>query len=284
MNQFSDSDTMDSEDGIRYKTDNVRTTAKSRKRTSDKDYSDRRRRRSSSKERSRHKRERRSRSPAIKKHKSKHKEKKQSHQNETKNNLIKENSNSIKSCFDSEPVEHCDMIAGPALPPHMINKNNSLSQIVTNSSKQIEDGPVVPSNVDGSNESPQVAMNVGDSVLNSTARDGTSIIGPALPPHLKNRNLTFETITTASSTVENNDDDDDDVYGPLPVDAAKKSNAYIALEERALQMKIDMLNPNKDMANIREEWMIELPNVQKPKLDFKPRQFRPTPAPDMSDR
>jgi 4-hydroxy-L-threonine phosphate dehydrogenase PdxA len=67
----------------------------------------------------------------------------------------------------------------------------------------------------------------------------SSRIGPELPPHLRQQ--------------PENEESDEDVYGPLPADTMHQSKAQIALEERALLLKMDQLEPNKDKAKVPNE-------------------------------
>ncbi|GLV39194.1 uncharacterized protein CBL_06244 [Carabus blaptoides fortunei] len=77
---------------------------------------------------------------------------------------------------------------------------------------------------------------------------------------------------------------EDDMIGPLPAGHSGKNSSYNELEERALQMKIDSLNQSNDNRTVREEWMLELPQVRAANLGLGPRQFRAKGVPDMSDR
>lgn len=78
--------------------------------------------------------------------------------------------------------------------------------------------------------------------------------------------------------------DDNEFYGPLPLNHTSTSVAHIALEERALQLKLGYLQDNKNDHISRETWMTELPDARARNLGLGPRHFRATPAPDLSDR
>ncbi|XP_063913629.1 GPALPP motifs-containing protein 1 isoform X2 [Zophobas morio] len=99
-------------------------------------------------------------------------------------------------------------------------------------------------------------------------------IGPYFPPHLRLK----------LQDDESDEEMDQDTYGPLPPGASITSSAQLALEERALQLKMDQLDPNKDSVPTREEWMVDLPQVKAANFGLGPRQFRSKPGPDMSDR
>lgn len=120
------------------------------------------------------------------------------------------------------------------------------------------------------------------------AEEINEVCGPALPPHMLNKSLANTPQQTEekrfTSCSDDEEKEDDEIYGPLPLEATFKSKSHLALEERALQMKIDLLNPERTTKESREEWMIELPDTHKTKLGLGPRQFRPNPRPDMSDR
>ncbi|XP_066156061.1 GPALPP motifs-containing protein 1 isoform X2 [Euwallacea fornicatus] len=122
-------------------------------------------------------------------------------------------------------------------------------------------------------------------LLNKTAPLSETIdarnIGPTLPPHVRKQ---FENQDYSVGGWEKpEDDDDDESYGPLPPGMSKKSAVHTALEERALQMRINNLEPDKQEPT-RESWMIELPEAKAATFGLGPRQFRKKAGPDMSDR
>ncbi|XP_066260402.1 GPALPP motifs-containing protein 1 isoform X1 [Euwallacea similis] len=138
---------------------------------------------------------------------------------------------------------------GPKLPPHLLNKAAPLAENKT-------------------------------AALSETKEART--IGPALPPHLK-KQFENQDYSIGGSEKSEEDDDDDESYGPLPPGMSKNSAVHTALEERALQMRIDNLEPDKQEPT-RESWMIELPEAKAATFGLGPRQFRKKAAPDMSDR
>ncbi|XP_014086214.1 GPALPP motifs-containing protein 1 [Bactrocera oleae] len=116
--------------------------------------------------------------------------------------------------------------------------------------------------------------------------------GPALPPHLLKTDKTLigptmpseilnsiESAATKSSEMSENDNaatsvidgEIDDMYfsfGPMPVSSnsdglAKMSSTQIELEQRALELKLAAIEgtANTTDINVREEWMLELPEV-----------------------
>lgn len=191
---------------------------------------------------------------------------------------------------------------GPALPPHLQKKASSESEQDSSEPalKKNDDesssldaiAPVLPagSNVslkeqktreeaagDGSSESKTKSDADGSS--KDAMQPTASCIGPTLPPHLREKLLEEAEKSTSIA-----DEDDDDAFGPLPPGVASNSAAQRALEERALQMRLDSLNPVENNVPNREEWMLELPEVHAGNLGLGPRQFRAKSGPDMSDR
>lgn len=144
-----------------------------------------------------------------------------------------------------EAENHC---IGPVLPPHLIKKTE-LPSI----------GPMLPLHLQKKQE-PDVVEKV--------------CIGPTLPSHLREK--------LAEEAKE--EEDHNDVYGPLPPGMLMNSAAHVALEERALQIKLDAFNPTDEKVQIREEWMLELPDVKAAHLGLGSRQFRNRAGPDLSDR
>ncbi|KAI8119722.1 GPALPP motifs-containing protein 1 [Lucilia cuprina] len=114
--------------------------------------------------------------------------------------------------------------------------------------------------------------------------------GPALPPHLLNKNdkdkglvigpfipkellgnleqLDKQELTEKLPTSSESEDEEETLqgsYGPLPVKNEREMTAVqIELEQRALELKmaaIDGMNVTTTEQNVREEWMLELPEV-----------------------
>ncbi|CAG9858938.1 unnamed protein product [Phyllotreta striolata] len=176
-------------------------------------------------------------------------------------------------------------IIGPALPPHFKQTSSLIADAKCDSNQII--GPELPPHL-------KVTSTVGSEAE-------PKVIGPVLPPHLRNKLISSTAQEPESSEIsstldddlkyevpqpselQDSDDDDDDAYGPLPL-GANQTKAHVELEERALQMKIDLLNPNSDKEPAREEWMLKLPPSKAANLGLGPRQFRSKEAPDLSDR
>lgn len=160
-------------------------------------------------------------------------------------------------------------IYGPALPASTSTKQESdkdnTSETIITSYEEKPDvqtyGPVLPPHLQKSKESEIVSM------------------GPTLPPKLR-ENLKYQ----ADEAIKNTESsEEEEMYGPLLPGQKINSLNAIALEERALEIKLSQLNP-EDQKKEREEWMIELPTVSASKLGLGPRQFKPNAGPDMTDR
>lgn len=112
--------------------------------------------------------------------------------------------------------------------------------------------------------------------------------GPALPPHLANKCAVVAPQPPKLPQVEDavkEDDDYDAFHGPLP--GPSRTLAQIELEQRALELKLGKLSEDssKGSATVREEWMLELPDVGiKGGLDSLKRVFKTKEGPDFSDR
>ncbi|KMQ86348.1 gpalpp motif-containing protein 1 [Lasius niger] len=129
------------------------------------------------------------------------------------------------------------------------------------------------------------------------AMETDNVFGPALPPHLlqrqQNENDSRDKIigpvlpdTMKSHKEASTESSDDDcAIGPLPVDhpALKNNRVHEQLDLRAQRIRHEGLEET-DLGNKREEWMTELPPAQAATLGLGPRKFRLRDGPDMSDR
>ncbi|KAK9869476.1 hypothetical protein WA026_003231 [Henosepilachna vigintioctopunctata] len=150
-----------------------------------------------------------------------------------------------------------DKIYGPMLPTNILTENEKASSIEVDKTETY--GPALPPHL--------------------LKKASTTQIGPALPHHLREQ---VDDQPSASYSVEESNDEDN-VYGPALPGSETILNSQLALEERALEIKLNQLNPKENHTQ-REEWMIELPTVSASKLGLGPRQFRANAGPDMSDR
>lgn len=104
--------------------------------------------------------------------------------------------------------------------------------------------------------------------LTETARSPPStpiVIGPLIPAEFFDKDK-FEELTKSSCHVEESEDENiQGSYGPLPVTNEREMTAaQIELEQRALELKmaaIDGINQTQSDQKVREEWMLELPQV-----------------------
>lgn len=332
MVHSSDPDSsIDSDKGIRYKTDSIRSKSKKQSHTSKNNgkHSKRRRHNSSSADEGygRH------RSKKDKKHK---RDKSREHKSSVKKVKSPSQSPALPTTFKQQDPKYSEevgedninthQVIGPALPLHLQKTVNEESmgavkpshgdgmdpslhpqfQEITheddksythklggtnsfNSNKeelmQII-GPTLPNNLQNNIE-PQITV-IGPALPPHLQKSSTEsqnekscekIIGPSLPQHLRQQLSEAH----CSSVNENFNEEEDDSYGPLPIGAAL-SKSHIELEERALQLKIDQLNPQGVAEPTREEWMLELPAVKAANLGLGQRTFRMKAGPDMSDR
>lgn len=163
-----------------------------------------------------------------------------------------------KLVVQEKEEDSCSVIVGPALPAHMKEQQQQQKQ---------------QRNENGASEKPESSFVAPPIMLTKQ-----TIIRPPSSCGVN------ETAKTEDPAGEDQEVDDEEVFGPLPPGTSGKTSAHIALEERALQMRIDMLGPKTDEKDRREEWMIELPSAKASGLGLTARQFRPNAGPDMSDR
>lgn len=330
MYQFSDSESKDSDDGIRFKTDSTRNknsnnvsssstqrntersrhaedSPRRRRRRSRSRSSDRRRRHRSrerthrDKERSeskkseslslsdeevdrkkyplkrkssKHHRRRRSRS---RRRESRHKENEGRVKDDNKSKNFQEASDDRTDPPDilvkkDNNVDQSESCLGPALPPHLLDEKPPQIGPPQTEKKTVAEsaciGPALP---------PHLLKTTTTTHEPTLPPQNEQIcIGPILPSHLRQK------LQEESEQVKL--ENDEDVYGPLPPGMSASSAAHVALEERALQMKLDAFNPSEEKVKVREEWMLELPDVKAARLGLGPRQFRSRAGPDLSDR
>lgn len=155
-----------------------------------------------------------------------------------------------------EIKEH--LMCGPSLPPHMMKmetNNDALSPNVPTKSSVKTYGPSLPRDfiINSEHDVDEIAKNQLANYNGVSESDGEEIIGPVLD-HIAN-----------------------------------KSEAYLELEKRALELKLAKLNEyeKKDGDSIREreEWMTELPELRSiAGLGLTARQFRTKERDEIKDR
>ncbi|XP_017769861.1 PREDICTED: GPALPP motifs-containing protein 1 [Nicrophorus vespilloides] len=344
MHQFSDSESSDSEDGIRFKTDSTRNKQTNRSRRRDNKYeeaeSSKRRHRETDNNRDLSRSYKRSsrRSPDGGTRRSRRRRSRDTRRHHRRR------SRSRSSKREEPKIKHCDAISSSD-DEDILNRREEeiLSRKVDEEEKEQEQpekekvsneleveefevsntdieynkdvdseegktfigdaeegicGPALPPSMCGPLLPPHLRVN-------KITEDTPKCIGPTLPPHLRKK-LEEDTVNETPITEiegkleheegeleadvaitgdknDEDDDDDDGCYGPLPPDLTSNSLAHRALEERALQMKLDQLNGGQEEVNGREEWMIELPSAVA-KYGLGPRQFKARAGPDLTDR
>ena len=172
---------------------------------------------------------------------------------------------------DTDRADSIDRdVCGPALPPHLLKPQPTPEESADDPEEE-HFGPKLPPSVIG--ESSQQSDN-----------EKPRILGPILPSEIDLDALSQQKHQDMSDISES---EDDDLIGPVP-EGQTKTEAHLELERRAIEMKLAKLSENDAKANlepVREEWMIELPEVRAVgSLNLGPRQFRKNDRPDLSDR
>ncbi|XP_050069903.1 GPALPP motifs-containing protein 1 [Anopheles maculipalpis] len=318
---MSDSDTTDSDCGVRYKTTTTRhkhtssaPSSSSRNRPersssyredhhhhSSSRHSDRhryRRSRSKSPDRKRHRRRSRSlESPARSrsKHYAPRSSKKETTppRKEASTEKVLDISVSSVSSQDEQPEQQqqltiennpADECFGPALPPALPNP-------ATDTAQEEIIGPALPPHLQNRKSTHKEESN--DAKPQQT-------IGPALPPGFvaspvsAHEHISSESELSPFSEPEDEEEDQDseEFIGPLP--GTSSSRANVELEQRALELKIRQMEEAATIANgggsstvpkAREDWMLELPDIRKiSDMGLGARQFRTREKPEIGDR
>ncbi|CAG9770668.1 unnamed protein product [Ceutorhynchus assimilis] len=160
-----------------------------------------------------------------------------------------------------------DKSFGPTLPLHLRKQFEEKSAEDSNESVVESFGPSLP---------PHLKKQQEENSNEDSNKDVVKSFGPSLPDHLRKQ--------LQSQSDDDSVEFEEDVFGPLPPGMSGNSSASIALEERALQMQIEKITPKENPQTVRESWMLELPEVKAANLGLGPRQFRNKAGPDMSDR
>lgn len=125
----------------------------------------------------------------------------------------------------------------------------------------------------------------------SNSDDG-DLYGPALPSHLKPKCSSDELVQSNSSNKEKrtqvtDSSSDEEVIGPQPIDSIDTEQSSSAdIEKRALRMKRKLLGCDDEgnKQTKREDWMIELPEIQRKNFGLGPRTFNRTDKPECVGR
>ena len=228
------------------------------------------------------------------KHKKSKKEKEVSNDDNKEPNLVVKSANNI--CKPNSSSINEEDTFGPMLPPPVIVNANPMSDnssIISDSEHETDlFGPALP---------PSVIITSSANAANKpdVITEPKKSIGPTIPENIHEEILlnlqqssgTFtESVDMNAEDISDEEDESDFVVGPLPFGVESKTN--LELEKRALELKITKLNNltnsednDKDLSKIREEWMLELPEVKSVTgLGLQARQFRAKAGPDFSDR
>lgn len=179
-----------------------------------------------------------------------------------------------------------DLMCGPSLPPHMLNKHGVQSSDASPVNEVETTGPRLPLS------SRTTKIDRIESVTASTSVAATVkpvMQGPILPIDIDLNAVAAEYKPIIDSAVSDisDSDDDPDLIGPMPIGGGK-TKAHLELEKRALELKLAKLNERDERANketMREEWMIELPEIRGVAgLGLVARQFRAKERDEIGDR
>lgn len=181
----------------------------------------------SEKKSKKHKKEKKKKSRKEKKRSRKESSSSSSCSEEDNVQIAKVQTKPIITVIQNDNNEVIDDAFGPALPPHLLNKNQLSS------------------------------------------KEENKVIGPVIPQELMGK--LQENIPENSPIEEEIDEKEEEEeclqgsYGPLPVtNPTEMTAAQIELEKRALELKmaaIDGINAPTTDTTVREEWMLELPEV-----------------------
>ncbi|XP_035782845.1 GPALPP motifs-containing protein 1-like [Anopheles albimanus] len=184
---------------------------------------------------------------------------------------------------------------GPALPPALVQPTKSEKKEEKEEEAKGVIGPALPPHL--------LARQTEQQDEDREEKDERSVIGPALPPGMKlpeappsHDHATSDSELSPFSEPEENDepdddgDDDDEMIGPLPGTSGSRAN--VELEQRALEMKIRQIesaatgaNGDREQPKAREDWMLELPDIRKiSDMGLGARQFRTREKQEIGDR
>ncbi|CAD7084438.1 unnamed protein product [Hermetia illucens] len=150
-----------------------------------------------------------------------------------------------------------DACYGPTLPPSFSRRDNSDS-VDEDSSQENSFGPALPPHLSKSSKvesdaafGPALPPKPTVSKSEESGSRNNAILGPALPPGFQRE------------PIDSDEDSSNDAacFGPLPPDQISATS--LALEERALEMKLAKLagNDKEDLTEQREEWMLVPPEI-----------------------
>ena len=153
---------------------------------------------------------------------------------------------------------------GPSLPPHLVN----VSENTSSSDEDDAYGPALP---------PHLLQNQKSSTLVADLVPGPSVV----------KTSSSDAQDQGKKQIVDGSSSDEEVIGPLPVEKfGKLYGVSSELEKRALKMKQKLLAVDSDVKNEpkREDWMIELPELQNKNFGLGPRTFNRTEKPECTGR
>lgn len=180
--------------------------------------------------------------------------------------------------LDTDDLSQEDVsVCGPQLPPHLI-KSTETSPMRVSPVRIL--GPALPPSL----QKP--------STSHTRNRSPSERAGPSAPTTTTNRIQgpvapSSQFLLDHHQTMSDISDDDDCLIGPVPDGVASKSEAHLELEKRALKLKLAKfteIDAHDDLV-VRDEWMLELPDVKGvTDMGLTARQFRTKERPDFGDR
>ncbi|ETN64612.1 hypothetical protein AND_003647 [Anopheles darlingi] len=314
---MSDSDTSDSDSGVRYKTTTTRHNhapssekperSLYRDNGSSRNRSDRRyhhRSRSPTPERRRYRRRSRTPESSSRSHRTSRSARSSRNTSPEPSRRLKDDvkaldvsASSVSSQDDHAPqrnkaADSPTECFGPALPPALAQPSKSEKKETEEYAKSVI-GPALPPHL--------LARKTEHHDEDREEKIERCAIGPALPPGMKlpeaapsHDHATSDSELSPFSEPEQDDepedDDDDEMIGPLPGTSGSRAN--VELEQRALEMKIRQIesaaigaNGDREQPKAREDWMLELPDIRKiSDMGLGARQFRTREKQEIGDR
>lgn len=188
----------------------------------------------------------------------------------------------------SPEVETIVEYFGPSLPPSLLPSTSTSTAMEVDAAVPL--GPLLPPKLITAEATPSTS---------SSASNGTTeerVFGPKLPNFELPPPITTTVAAVSPSALStedlSSDDDQFDVIGPLPPSAARPNltRTEFELEKRAIELRMSAIDAANNQKNGnsekgREEWMLELPEVRTvADLGLGARQFRTKERPDFSDR
>lgn len=171
-------------------------------------------------------------------------------------------------------------VCGPQLPPHLLK--------TTSGGRDSPPKPVSPTHFFG----PALPPSIQKPSISQTRKSSPESNRPGPSNHSSRRIQgpvapSPQFLLDHHQTMSDISDDEDCLIGPVPDGVASKSEAHLELEKRALKLKLAKftdIDTHDDLV-VRDEWMLELPEVKAvTDMGLTARQFRTKERPDFGDR